>query len=56
MSSDNPTPGTVKAAGVRHEDVTNLSFPDNIFEVIGTYPTILQLWQSSSVACAPAAR
>lgn len=35
--NDGTARGTVNAVGVRHEDATNLSFPDNTFEVIGTF-------------------
>ena len=37
---DGTARGTVNAAGVRHEDVTYLSFPDEAFNVIGTFDVL----------------
>jgi len=51
--------GTMNAARVRHEDVTYLSFPDEAFNVIGTFDVLEHVpnsRQNSSVACGPAAR
>jgi SAM-dependent methyltransferase len=37
---DGTAQGTKNAAGVRHEDVTGLSFPDRTFNVIGTFDVL----------------
>jgi ubiquinone/menaquinone biosynthesis C-methylase UbiE len=37
---DGTVRGTINAAGVRHEDVTHLSFPDGAFNVIGTFDVL----------------
>jgi SAM-dependent methyltransferase len=37
---DGTARGTMNAAGVRHEDVTYLSFPDEAFNVIGTFDVL----------------
>jgi SAM-dependent methyltransferase len=37
---DGTLPGRTNAAGVRHEDVTALTFPDQSFDVIGTFDVL----------------